>query len=82
MSSIKNYLHQLLEVDLDDLRKPINAFSLDDLSSDDWDLILLSVHRSLEYSQKEKLLGATSQYKDLLERLVIARIKAHSQKNQ
>ena len=60
------------------LLKPIDSFSLQDLSSDDWDLILLSIQRSLEYSRKEKLLGATSRYKDLFERLLIARIKAHS----
>ena len=65
MSAIKNYLHSLKLVDS----------ALEDLNSQDWDLLLLSIHMQLlktleDPSQSQR----AAQLKDLLERLTMARI--------
>ena len=79
MSAIKNYLHSLQPLSVEELSaSPLNQFALENLSDSDWDLILGAIHAALIQYQQAKKEGAASHYKDLYERLLFARIKAHS----
>ncbi len=79
MSAIKNYIHSLKSLTVEDLlQTPINQFALENLSEHDWDLIIGAIHDSLTRFQQQKKEAAASHYKDLYERLLFARITADS----
>ena len=79
MSAIKNYIHSLKTLTVEDLLKtPLNQFALEKLSAHDWDLIIGAVHSSLTRFQQQKKEAAASHYKDLYERLLFAKITANS----
>ena len=79
MSAIKNYIHSLKSLTVEDLlQTPINQFALENLSEHDWDLIIGAIHSSLIRFQQENKEAAASHYKDLYERLLFARITANS----
>ena len=79
MSAIKNYIHSLKSLTVEDLlQTPINQFALENLSEHDWDLIIGAIHSSLIRFQQENKEAAASHYKDLYERLLFARITADS----
>ena len=79
MSAIKNYIHSLKPLTVEDLlQSPINQFALENLSEHDWDLIIGAIHASLTRFQQEKKEAAASHYKDLYERLLFAKITANS----
>ena len=79
MSAIKNYIHSLKPLTVEDLlQSPINQFALENLSEHDWDLIIGAIHGALIRFQKENKEAAASHYKDLYERLLFARITANS----
>ena len=78
MSAIKNYLHSLQHLTLQDLLKtPLNQFALENLSEQDWDLIIGAIHTALNLAQKQEKTALSSHYKDLYERVLFARISAH-----
>ena len=79
MSAIKNYIHSLKPLTVEDLlNSPINQFALENLSEHDWDLIIGAIHDSLTRFQQQNKEAAASHYKDLYERLLFARITANS----
>lgn len=79
MSAIKNYIHSLKTLTVEDLlNSPINQFALENLSEHDWDLIIGAIHDSLTRFQQQNKEAAASHYKDLYERLLFARITANS----
>tara|TARA_R100001594_G_scaffold19496_1_gene37960 strand:+ start:1367 stop:1639 length:273 start_codon:yes stop_codon:yes gene_type:complete len=79
MSAIKNYLHSLEPLTVEELSQtPLNQFALEDLSEHDWDLIIGAIHAALIRFQQEKKEAAASHYKDLYERILFARITANS----
>ena len=79
MSAIKNYIHSLQPLSVEELSAPpLNQFAFENLSEHDWDLIIGAIHATLIQFQQAKKEAAASHYKDLYERLLFARIKAHS----